>query len=73
MAWCVSSLAHPLRIVSSRQRETRTIPRETCSSPAVPSCASNMSMIVPSFGAVPMGCHSENKALPPVTASNAAA
>ena len=65
MAWCVFAPAHPLGIVSSRQRETRTIPCETCVSPAVPTCASNMRMIVPSFGAVLIGRHSGNKALSP--------
>jgi hypothetical protein len=46
---------HPVGIVSSRQRETRTVP-------VVPSCASNMRMLVPSFGAVLIGCHFGNMA-----------
>jgi hypothetical protein len=49
---------HPLGMVSSRQRETRTVP-------AVPSSASNMRILVPSFGAVLIGCHFGNMPDPP--------
>jgi hypothetical protein len=54
-----SAPIHPAGIVSSRQRETRMIP-------AVPTCASNMRIFVPSFGAVLIGCHWENTARPPL-------
>ena len=73
MAWCVFRPRPSARNCIVSPRETRPIPRETCVSPAVPTCASNMRMIVPSFGAVLIGRHSGNKALSPVTASNATA
>ena len=59
------------RIVSSRQRDTRTIPLETWSIPAVTTCASKMRILVPSLGAVLIGCHSNDMAPSPVAASNA--
>jgi hypothetical protein len=51
---------HPVGIVSSRQRETRTVP-------VVPSSASKMRMLVPSFGAVLIGCHFGGMAPNPLT------
>jgi hypothetical protein len=37
----------------------------------VPTCASKMRMLVPSFGAVLIGCHSNDMAPSPVIGSNA--